>query len=110
VEHAYQAAKTLDRVARLEIANLETPGQAKRKGRNVTLRADWEEIKLDVMRACIAQKFSREPLRSQLLATGDTPLVEGNHWGDTFWGVCKGKGQNNLGVILMQVRRDLASS
>ena len=52
----------------------------------------------------IMQKFSREPLRGQLLATGTAILEEGNVWGDRFWGVCRDAGETQLGVILMRVR------
>lgn len=106
-EAAFQAAKTLDGRERAEIAAATSPGSAKRLGRKVTLRADWEQIKLDVMRACIEQKFAREPLRSKLLATGDAELVEDNTWGDRYWGVCDGRGENHLGRLLMVVRANL---
>ena len=49
-------------------------------------------------------KFLNPDLREKLVATGDAELIEGNHWNDTCWGVCKGIGQNNLGKILMEVR------
>lgn len=109
-EHAFQAAKTLDPDERLYIETLcATPAEAKRAGRRVKMRADWNAIRDDVMLACLRQKFSREPLRSKLLTTGDQPLVEGNHWGDTYWGVCRGKGENRLGELLMQVREELTA-
>ena len=54
------------------------------------------------------QKFTKhKDLKEKLLATGDAYLEETNHWHDTFWGVCKGKGQNHLGKILMEVREEL---
>lgn len=104
VEHAYQAAKTLDPEMRERIRACATPGQAKRLGRNVALRDGWEEIKLDVMAACLRAKFAHAPLREMLLATGDAELVEGNTWGDRFWGVCRGEGANHLGRLLMAER------
>jgi predicted NAD-dependent protein-ADP-ribosyltransferase YbiA (DUF1768 family) len=59
----------------------------------------------------VKDKFSRNPeLRVKLLNTGDLQLVEGNYWGDTFWGVCNGKGENHLGKILMRVRKELADT
>ncbi len=55
-----------------------------------------------------ASKFTRHfDLREKLLATGDRKLVEGNTWGDTFWGVCRGNGKNHLGKILMKIRAEL---
>lgn len=106
VEHAYQAAKTLDDAERVKIQRMETPGAAKKAGQRVALRKDWEDVKIDVMTDLVEKKFAVEPLRSKLRATGESKLVEGNWWGDTFWGVCKGKGENKLGKILMKVRKE----
>ncbi len=104
VEHAYVAAKTLDRTARKAIALLSTPGAAKRAGRMLKVRPDWDTVKLDVMRSLTRQKYHHARLRRLLLATGDAQIVEGNTWGDTFWGVCNGEGENHLGKIIMEVR------
>lgn len=52
----------------------------------------------------LMKKFNQEPFHSKLIATGDSQLIEGNTWGDTYWGVCRGKGQNKLGKLLMKVR------
>jgi len=70
----------------------------------VQLPADWEQRKLDVMRDLIRRKFENPLLRAMLLATEDATLIEGNTWNDTFYGVCKGVGQNWLGRIIMEVR------
>jgi len=107
VEHAYQAAKTLNVAEREEIVLL-TAGQAKRRGYRVTLRADWESIKLGIMEDLVRQKFNKEILREKLLATGDAELIEGNDWGDKFWGVCNGEGENWLGRILMKIRSEIS--
>jgi ribA/ribD-fused uncharacterized protein len=107
VEHAYQAAKTLNPLQREYIREAPTPGNAKRRGRSIDLRTDWEEIKLTVMLALLRQKFDRPDLREALLQTGDAELIEGNTWGDCFWGVCRGKGRNHLGRLLMQVRSEI---
>ena len=106
VEHAYVASKTLDLSARHVILK-STPGQAKRYGRTLALRPDWESVKLAVMAGLLVQKFRHPELAALLRATGDAELVEGNTWGDTFWGVCKGKGANNLGRMLMEIRSSL---
>lgn len=107
-EHAYQAAKTLDVLDRIIISHLTTPGQAKRAGKDIKLREDWEHVKVGIMRELLQQKFSRHTDLAHLLVdTGDEELVEGNTWGDVFWGVCRGKGQNVLGHLLMEVRKDL---
>jgi ribA/ribD-fused uncharacterized protein len=110
VEHAFQLAKTLDPRMRRMIAQAPTPGQAKRLGRRVQLRPGWEEAKCAVMGALLVQKFTRHPdLAQALLATGRAQLVEGNDWGDSFWGVCHGHGRNQLGIQLMEVRALLGS-
>lgn len=106
VEHAYVAAKTLNKIARKDIAMM-TPGQAKRYGFTLKLRADWDRVKVPIMRDLVGQKF-RDPLLAQRLRnTGAAMLVEGNTWGDIFWGICNGRGENNLGKILMEVRASL---
>jgi ribA/ribD-fused uncharacterized protein len=107
VEHAYQAAKTTVKEFREAIRLCTTPGQAKRMGKQITLRPDWEAIKLDVMRGLLREKFSWGYLRVALLATGERELIEENTWYDTFWGVCYGEGQNWLGKLLMEIREEL---
>lgn len=108
VEHAYQAAKTLDFHRRYEISKIATPGQAKRAGQKVTLRPDWENIKEQIMLELVILKFmTHRKLRDLLLSTGHAELIEGNTWGDTYWGVCNGVGQNVLGKVLMLVRGQL---
>jgi N-glycosidase YbiA len=108
-EHAYQAAKTMDGNERLRIAQLPTPGEAKRAGRYLRLRRDWESIKLDVMEEILRVKFKIPHLRKLLVETVDTLLVEDNTWGDTFWGKYDGVGENHLGLLLMQIRREIAT-
>ena len=110
VEHAYQAAKTLDPIEREKVQIMDKPGDAKRFGKKLTLRADWEQVKLGIMLKLLRQKFSRLVFKEQLLETGDQELVEGNKWHDTFWGVCNGVGENHLGKLLMQVREELKSA
>ena len=104
-EAAFQAQKTLDVEERRKFSMLKNPVQAKRLGRKVKLRDDWEEVKLDIMTEVVSQKFLQHPhLIEMLLQTGDEELIEGNKWGDRFWGVCKDKGENHLGKILMKIR------
>jgi ribA/ribD-fused uncharacterized protein len=107
VEHAYQAAKTLDLKARTEIRFAPSARQAKRLGSKVKLRHNWEKEKYPVMVKLLYQKFRVEPLRTMLMETGDAELVEGNTWGDTYWGVCNGVGKNILGRLLMTLRKSL---
>lgn len=104
-ENAYQASKTLGDRKPFESM---TPTAAKRVGRQVVLRPDWDTVQVGVMRKVVFSKFSRNPdLAKLLLATGSAELIEGNTWNDTFWGVCKGKGENHLGKILMDCRKQL---
>ncbi len=107
VEHAYQAAKTLDLAERDRIRGLLTPGEAKRAGRKVVLRPNWDEEKLNVMRILLRRKFENQELRDKLIATGDAELIEGNYWNDRFWGMTTRGGQNWLGVLLMELRSEL---
>lgn len=104
VEHAYQALKCKFYHEFLEVKNCETPGQAKRSARQKVMRDDWDKVKVSVMFYLLQQKFSNPHLWSLLVATGDQPIVEGNQWGDTFWGVCRGKGENHLGKMIMAIR------
>ncbi|QIG65850.1 NADAR family protein [Ochrobactrum phage vB_OspM_OC] len=108
VEHAYQAAKTLNIDLRYQfmISGSLTAGQAKREGKKLPLRNDWEDVKLDVMKMLVFQKFLKYELSEKLTATSPHDLIEGNTWGDTYWGICNGKGSNHLGKILMDIRTE----
>lgn len=109
-EHAYQAAKTLNLELRKNVFGdmNSSPALAKRDGRKIELRSDWESVKIDVMREIVRIKFQTHPkLAEKLLATGNEELVEGNTWGDRFWGQVDGVGENWLGKILMEVREEL---
>ena len=109
-EHFFQAMKTLDIDERRAIANCRTPGQAKRMGRRVALRPDWEVVKESVMLEGLCLKFADEQLADWLLDTGDEELVEGTTWHDNEWGNCSCpkcahiEGKNKLGRLLMIVR------
>ncbi|MCY4584590.1 MAG: NADAR family protein [Bryobacterales bacterium] len=105
-EHAYQAAKCSRSDDFRMIRNAPSPGAAKRMGRKVALCEDWEAVKEKVMLAVVRAKFEDAHLRRLLRATGSAELIEGNHWGDRFWGVCRGEGENRLGKILMKVRAE----
>jgi ribA/ribD-fused uncharacterized protein len=110
VEHAYQAAKTLNFQERKSIAACKTPGQAKRAGRHITVRKDWNFVRIEIMRHLVRKKFQDPELRRLLKQTGDELLIEGNFWHDTFWGMDLSarplKGNNYLGKILMEVREE----
>ena len=87
LEHAYQAAKCACPEDVERIRSAKTPGEAKALGKRVEQRTDFQSVKLGVMRSLLMEKFRHPVLRKALLATGDEHLVEGNRWGDTFWGV-----------------------
>ena len=109
-EAAYQAQKTLDPSVRAAFSGY-NPGRAKGMGRQLAVRPDWYEIRLSVMEEVVRAKFTQNPdLAKKLVDTGTMPLEEGNYWGDTFWGVDlnTGKGENNLGKILMKIRDELS--
>lgn len=107
VEHAYQAAKTDDLEWKKRIRLAATPTDAKRLGRRCPLCADWDTIKLRVMYSLVLRKFQDPGLRRLLLATGDAELIEGNTWGDRYWGQVDGKGENHLGKLLMGIRAEI---
>ena len=112
-EHFFQAMKTTDLELRKAIAAAKTPGVAKRMGRTIKLRPDWEKIKVDVMRLGLILKFQNPDLKEKLLATGDEELIEGNWWHDNTWGSChcdacfNTPGRNMLGMLLMELRKEL---
>lgn len=108
-EHAFQAAKTLDPKEREKIRDATSPGAAKKLGRKVVLRPGWDDMRVMVMDSILWLKFSHPILRKWLLETGDAELIESNDWGDRFWGVCKGKGENQLGKSLMMIRDAIRS-
>ena len=107
-EHAFQAAKALDPDEELKIRKAATPGEAKQLGGRTTIRSDWEHVKIPIMEAILEAKFRSNPeLAQRLLETGNRILIEGNNWGDQFWGVSNGRGENHLGKSLMRVRTQL---
>lgn len=109
VEHAYQAAKTTNEQLRLRFMEpVTTAGEAKKAGRRLKIREDWDNVKIDIMYQLLKTKFKQTKFKKLLLETGDEILIEGNTWGDTFWGICNGEGENWLGKLLMRVRSEYA--
>jgi len=107
VENAYQAAKCANTIDRAKFVDCKA-SEAKRMGKLVSLRKDWNEIKLDIMYELVKQKFVADyALRGKLLETGSQEIQEGNWWGDCYWGTVNGIGENHLGKILMRVRDEV---
>ena len=72
------------------------------------LRNDWEKVKDEIMyNICLCKFTQNEELKQKLLNTGNAELIEGYTWNDTYWGICRGRGKNHLGKILMQIREEL---
>lgn len=116
VEVEFQMAKTKNPFEKKYIKSAPTPTLAKKRGRQVTLIRNWDNIKIKVMEGLVRAKFNDHPeLAAWLLATGSAELIEGNTWHDQFWGNCTCYeqnhfdriGENNLGKILMKVRGEL---
>lgn len=114
-EHVFQAAKYKampslsedEKVSYVvKVSSAKTPTEARnlgKKAKGLDVEA-WDAMKIDVMREILLSKFADADLEARLMATGDAMLVEGNTWGDTFWGRCDKKGYNILGVLLMEIR------
>lgn len=109
-EHFYIAMKTLSREERRQVSLHPSRG-LKKFGRTLTLREDWESIKLEVMEYGLRYKFSdnNPSLKGRLIGTEGLILEEGNYWNDKYWGIClkTGEGENNLGKIIMKIREEL---
>lgn len=109
-EHAFQLAKGVNIEDMRYVSYASTPLEAKKRGRWIQLRPDWESVKDDVMYEILIIKFHNLELRQKLIETHPQPLIEGNNWGDTYWGLCKGEGENKLGKLLMKVRNEICSA
>ena len=111
-EHYFQAQKFIGTSYPEVIRNFDRPRQAFDLSRNPTVsrwrRNDWEEIKKDIMKKALLAKFTQhKDLRQLLLSTRDNMLIEHTPY-DKFWGDGgDGSGQNQLGMLLMEIRYDL---
>jgi len=120
-EHAYMSEKSNENV---EINGIKynwrqfctrkdiKPGKIKGESRFLTLRDNWNKLKVGVMYNVLVCKFSNPQLKERLLATGTENIQEGNWHGDIFWGVDLRQnpniGENHLGRLLMQLRDEIA--
>lgn len=108
VEHFYQAMKSKDIEVRKIVASCATPAIAKKRGRQLILRKDWKDVKDICMIKGLLTKFTtHKELQDKLIATAPKQLVEGNVWGDKYWGKCNNEGMNMLGRMLMFIRSTL---
>ena len=112
-EHYYQAMKSVDFNDQHYVSLARSPGEAKRRGRSIPLRPDWEEVKEAVMEYALRYKFQAVIWRKRLLNTGHEEIVEHNYWHDNIWGDCfcqrckNIEGHNLLGKLLMKIRTEL---
>jgi len=117
-EHLFQGAKifasTWDEEKKkawlTELVNNPDPKKAKYYGRSIQIdRTIWNNMNINVMRRTQEIKYQNSELAQQLLATGEEELIEGNTWGDKFWGQVNGVGENHLGKLLMERREKLTT-
>lgn len=110
VEHYYQAEKFVDKEYREKIRMTACVREAIKLGRSreVRMRSDWKELKLDIMKKAIHAKYTQhQNLKELLLSTGEAVLIEHTEK-DSFWGDGgDGSGQNRLGILLMELRSQL---
>jgi len=107
-EHAFQSLKCMYSWQAEMVRLAKTPSKAKRLGRSYVKVSNWESIKVGLMYQINMTKFKDPVLKELLLNTGDMPIIEGNYWGDIFWGQSPiGIGENHLGKILMNIRKEL---
>ena len=106
-----QKFKTTDPSYAEEIRNAPNPKTAAGLGRakrTPSMRLDWDDVKDNIMRRVVLHKFSvHENCRKILLSTKDEQIVEKSDV-DAYWGCgADGRGKNMLGVILMEIRKEL---
>lgn len=112
-EHYFQAKKFIYVEIQEEIRNMNSPMEARNRGKDITLplRADWVKIRDNIMREAIFAKFTQHPdLLNLLKNTGTAYLVEHTK-NDSYWGDGgHGRGMNMLGRILVETREKLIRS
>jgi predicted NAD-dependent protein-ADP-ribosyltransferase YbiA (DUF1768 family) len=113
IQHAFEACKTDAPCKKRWLAELPLK-KAKIATRKWKRWPDWPKEKLFCMRALLRDKFTLTPNASEyaevLLSTGDEELVFTGKDADTYWGIVKGEGENHLGKLLMEVRKELNSN
>lgn len=111
VEQAYMFAKNDTCDDWLKFCQTNSPGICKQQSKLIKIREDWDSVKLNIMEYLLEQKFNQDPFKSKLIATGNRNIIEGNYWGDSFWGVDlnlnPNYGENHLGRIIMKIREKI---
>ncbi|RDZ26015.1 NADAR family protein [Lysobacter silvisoli] len=115
-EHAYQAGKAAKESVKEWILSAPSPALVAMAAHGLytwDIVPNWAQIKFDRMRAVLRAKFTQhEDLRALLLSTGTARLVEAgktNNPVNRLWGEVNGIGQNMLGVMLMELRKELST-
>lgn len=114
IAHAFQSAKTLNKTKREEIRKATRFKQVSRLGATLVTRRDWKKVQCDILESLLRQKFAQPKFREVLLSTKDYKLINGDHRGETYWGMIytgrKWVGDNRLGKLLMKIREEIRSS
>ena len=100
-EAAYQACKCSGNFT--DFVDLDGR-EAKKLSKTLPIQSDWDELKFGFMYAIVKAKFEQNKFLKLRLKAIEGDIVEENTWWDTYWGVCEGVGENNLGKILMDLR------
>jgi len=110
-EHYYQSQKFLEDEHKNMILKGTTPKESKKIARKIleenpnAIRDDFDDIKIDIMKKVVFAKFEQNLDLQEKLLNIEGEIVERNDWDDRFWGVSDGVGENNLGIILMNIRQ-----
>ena len=77
-EAAFQAQKCADTKDKERFSNI-SGAEAKRLGRRVSLREDWEKVKVSVMTDIVHEKFRQHPDLANTLSATRHDLCGGGH-------------------------------
>lgn len=104
-----------------KILRAQTPKECKDLGRSRAIQfvqEEWENVREQIYKEVLLDKFSNPKLKVQILATENKILVEASPF-DAIWGIkmdayhpdvedpSRWKGLNLLGKVLMEVRSEL---
>ncbi len=107
-EQALMYFKSFDKEYQKKIKKANNPAVAKKLGRQVKLRPDWDQVKLSLMIEILYAKFSQNAdLKEILLNTNGVKIHEDCN--DPWWGGGPNYpgGRDYLGRALMSVRKIL---